>query len=200
VSIRLTAKGADETLLDRQIAEVEAEIRRRLGPYIYGVDDQTLEGVVGELLEKQGQTLAVVESVRGGTPLLAKLTSAPQATTFFKEGIVLYTDEARERFLTRCLTPPPSLSSLTPPELARLMAQGVQRLSGTDIGLCVVGEITPPEDPASEPTAVAHVGLAVAEEETQVREFKIARTFSYIQERTALFALDMLRRHLLGRE
>jgi nicotinamide-nucleotide amidase len=195
VSIRLTAKGEDEAHLDRLIGEVEVEIRRRLGQYIYGVDEQTLEGVVGELLRAKSHTLALVESLQGGT-LIQKLTSVPNAGAFFKEGIVLYSEEAKRRFVQRFLTNIPSLTSS--PELAQTMAQGVQQLGGTDIGLCVLGEIISPENPQEEPSAVAYVGLASAQGATLSRTFRVSRVLSYMQERISLFALETLRHYLQG--
>jgi nicotinamide-nucleotide amidase len=60
--VRITAKGADEAEVDALIAGVEAEIRRRLGDVIFGVDKETLEGVVAGLLVAQDRSIAIVES------------------------------------------------------------------------------------------------------------------------------------------
>ena len=48
------------------IAPVEAEIRQRLGVFIYGVDTESLEEVVARLLRQQGKTLAIIESNTAG--------------------------------------------------------------------------------------------------------------------------------------
>lgn len=195
VSIRLTAKGEEEAVLDRMIGEVEEEIRRRLGEYIYGADDQTLEGVVGDLLQQTQKTLAVVDSVQGGI-LIPKITGVRQAASFFKEGIVLYSEEARKRFFQQCMTDAPPLQA--GPELSQSMAQGIRLLTNADIGLCVLGAISDPAHPSEEPTALAHVGLSDRQGHTLSRTFTMSRALSYIQERIALFALETLRRYLLG--
>ena len=62
VDIRITAKADSEPEADALIQEVEQQIRERLGNWIYGVDDETLEGVVLDALKKYNRSLAVVEA------------------------------------------------------------------------------------------------------------------------------------------
>ena len=52
---KLTVRGTDLDDVRRKLAPVEAEIRKRLGNFILGEDDQTLEGVVlAELIARRG--------------------------------------------------------------------------------------------------------------------------------------------------
>ena len=85
VDVRITAKAEDEAQAEAMIREVEAEIRRRLGKWIYGVDGETLEGVVVQQMREQGLTLVVVESGSHGE-LIRRLTDADAPLT---EGKVL---------------------------------------------------------------------------------------------------------------
>ena len=75
VDVRITAKAEDEARAEAMIREVEAEIRRRLGAWIYGADEETLEGVVVRQLRERGLTLVVVESGSHGE-LIRRLTRA----------------------------------------------------------------------------------------------------------------------------
>src|SRR5207302_11279597 len=43
---KLTLRGADRAEIERKLAPVQAEVRRRLGNFILAEDDETLEGVV----------------------------------------------------------------------------------------------------------------------------------------------------------
>jgi competence/damage-inducible protein CinA-like protein len=61
VDVRITAKAASEEAADRMIAEVEAEIRRRLGDNIYGADQENMESAVRAVLEKSQLHLAGFE-------------------------------------------------------------------------------------------------------------------------------------------
>ena len=66
ILLRITAKAASADEAKDMIAAMEAEIRRRLGSLIFGVDDDTLEGVVCQLLKESKKTLALLETTPGG--------------------------------------------------------------------------------------------------------------------------------------
>ena len=63
VDIRLVAKADTVEAGQALIVPVEAEVRKRLGDHIFGVDDETLPGVVGHLLQARGLRLAVIDSI-----------------------------------------------------------------------------------------------------------------------------------------
>ncbi len=98
VHIRVTAKA--KTVADAQtlIAPVEAEIRRRTGHYLYGVDDETLELVVGRLLRERGMTLAVAESCTGGL-LGGRITAIPGSSDYFLGGVISYSNALKQSLL-----------------------------------------------------------------------------------------------------
>lgn len=75
VDVRITVKAGSEEQADRMIAEIEAELRKRLGAMVYGSDDETLEEVSMQNLDRLGWSLAVVEFNAGGT-LVNRLSSA----------------------------------------------------------------------------------------------------------------------------
>src|SRR5207248_3075667 len=66
IETKLTVRGADMNEIERKLAPVEAEVRRRLGNFILGEDDQTLEGVVLAALAARQGSLAVVATFTGG--------------------------------------------------------------------------------------------------------------------------------------
>jgi nicotinamide-nucleotide amidase len=74
VDVRITAKAGSEEEADRLIQEVEVVVRQRLGNWIYGVDDESLEEVALKAVERHGWTLAVVEAGLGGD-LIKRLAS-----------------------------------------------------------------------------------------------------------------------------
>ncbi len=61
VDIRIAAKSETEAEADHMIAEVERELHSRLREVIFGVDDDTLEGVTLDAVERRGWTLASLE-------------------------------------------------------------------------------------------------------------------------------------------
>jgi competence/damage-inducible protein CinA-like protein len=66
VDVRITAKAASEAEADEMIRRLEADVRERLGSWIYGADEETLEEIALRAIQKQGWTLAVIEAGLGG--------------------------------------------------------------------------------------------------------------------------------------
>jgi len=84
---KLTARGADMDDIRRKLEVVELEVRKRLGNFILGEDDQTLEGVVLAELAGRQATLSIVEMFTGGQ-ISARLAHLPGAEKIFRRGIV----------------------------------------------------------------------------------------------------------------
>jgi nicotinamide-nucleotide amidase len=76
VDVRITVKAESETEADQKIAELEVEVRKRLGDMIYGVDQETLEGVVYAALKGKGWELSVLEAGLNGE-LTRRLAQMP---------------------------------------------------------------------------------------------------------------------------
>ncbi len=67
VDIRIAAKAKSESEANAMIAEVEAQVRERLGSVVFGVDEDKLENVVLDLIAKRGWKLVAIESGLGGS-------------------------------------------------------------------------------------------------------------------------------------
>jgi nicotinamide-nucleotide amidase len=66
VDVRITAKAESPAAAAALNAEMEQRVRKKLGSFIFGVDDDTLESVVARVLIDQRVTLASVECGTGG--------------------------------------------------------------------------------------------------------------------------------------
>src|SRR3974390_2113801 len=87
IETKLTVRGADMDEIQRKLAPIEAEVRKRLGNFILGEDDRTLEGVVlAELTARHG-SLAVVETFTAGQ-IAARIAHLPGAEKVFRRGLV----------------------------------------------------------------------------------------------------------------
>ncbi len=98
IHLRITAKAETREEAEVLIARHEAAVRSIVGEYIWGVNDEALEAVVGQMLVKKGLTLAVAESFTGGS-LIQTLARAPENSRFFRGGFFTASDEAK---LTAC--------------------------------------------------------------------------------------------------
>jgi nicotinamide-nucleotide amidase len=88
IKVRIVAKCADEATAVRVLDAEEKLIRGVLGDVIFGVDEQTMESVVLDLLRKKGLTLAVAETVTGGL-LSSRLSVIDWAMETFRGATVL---------------------------------------------------------------------------------------------------------------
>jgi nicotinamide-nucleotide amidase len=86
--IRIAAKAASEQEAQALIAPIEAQVRERLKLYVYGADEETIEGKLACLLTQRGLEIASVESGTNGQ-LAGRLASATNCREFFAGGRVL---------------------------------------------------------------------------------------------------------------
>src|ERR671912_550757 len=200
VRLRITTRAATQEEAEEKIAPVQKEILSRLGDYYFGEDEETLESAVGHLLAAQSSTLALAESCTGG--LLAKrLTDMPGSSAYFKEGLVTYSNESKERLLGVPQEMLAEHGAVSKP-VARKMAEGARRLARTDYGLSVTGIAGPDGGTEEKPVGLVFVGLSDAEE-TFAERLDLsawARSRDAIRERSANRAFDLLRLRLEERK
>jgi nicotinamide-nucleotide amidase len=84
---KLAVKGLNEADLERKLAPIADEVRRRLGNFVVAEDEQTLEGVVLAKMKAMNFTLAVAETFTGGR-IAARLVPHADADRVFKLGVV----------------------------------------------------------------------------------------------------------------
>lgn len=200
VRLRITTRVATPEGAEKKISPVEEEILSRLGDYFFGYDQETLESAVSNLLKDNDSTLALAESCTGG--LLAKrLTDLPGSSSFFTEGLITYSDEAKERLLGvghETLVRHGAVSEA----VAKEMAEGVRDISGADYGLSVTGVAGPDGGTEEKPVGLVWVGLA-GEGGAEARKLDLtawARSREAIRERSANHAFDFLRQRIEGRD
>jgi nicotinamide-nucleotide amidase len=168
VRIRITAYAATEAAAKELIVPVEAEVRDRLQGRIYGVDDDSIEGVVDELLREKGWTLAVGETSTGGL-IAQRLTAA--ACTQFRGG---------------CIVPPAAFNG--PPMAADALAERARRETGADCGLGL----------AYDPDTKASHAILITPQGQSDWTTQWPRLDLHYQTRVGVTALEMVRRALVG--
>jgi len=94
VYLRITAKAKEKTEAQGLIAQSERQIRDIFSSHIWGVDDDTLGSVVGELLRAKSWDLATMESCTEGL-LCSSIASGPESCNYFKGGLLASCDEAK---------------------------------------------------------------------------------------------------------
>ena len=193
VMLRLTAKGGSNDDCQERMAPLFRDVRSRLGDYLYGVDISSLEEVVLTRLRQQGLTLSAAESCTGG--LIAKrLTDVPGASAAFLGGVVSYTNGVKAGVLGVPRDLLEQYGAVSEPA-ARAMAEGVRRLTGSDLAVSVTGLAGPDGDDRGNPVGMVYLGLSLPGE-TLVRRLALGGDRPRIRLLAASTALDMIRRHL----
>lgn len=184
VRVTLRAPAAEASGL----AELEGEVRARLGPLIYGEGDTTLERVVSDLLRERGLHLAVAESLTGGM-LAARIVGVPGASDVLVAGYVAYSAQAKVRDLG---VPPEVIErhGLVSTETATAMATGARLRAEVDVALSTTGEAGP--SPAEAAVGTVCVGLSWDGGE-KAWSFGMGGGREMIRRRACTYALNRLR-------
>lgn len=198
VSCRIRALGPEDPKddLDRAVAEVRA----RLGPYVFGAGDDTLPSVVIGLLRSHSQTVAVVESCTGGL-LGGSLSETPGSSSAFVGGWVTYTDVLKQRQVGVPATLfDPGGPGAVSRECALAMAVGALDRSGADHALSITGIAGPEGGSPHKPVGTVWIGLASRRGDPDVRRFKFPGERRNVRDWSVWTALAMLRLRLAGHE
>jgi nicotinamide-nucleotide amidase len=195
VRLRITVEDDNEESAKSRIEAIEQKIRTKIGKYIYGKDDETLESVVAKLLTDRGLTLAVAESCTGGY-VTHRLTNISGSSKFLERGVVAYSNAAKVELL-KVDEDVISKYGAVSIEVARQMAEGVKSISGTDIGLSVTGIMGPTGATPDKPVGLVYIGIC---DDTicTAKEFRFGDDRLLNKDRASQAALDMIRRNLLG--
>ena len=99
IHVRLTAKSAEQAQAEALNAALEVKVRERLGEFIFGVDEESYEGVLNALLVKAGRTLAVAETAFGSS-VAQTLKTMEGSGQFFRLGVTVVTPETAQKLLS----------------------------------------------------------------------------------------------------
>jgi len=194
VHFRITAKAADTESALPMIEGLEEKARKRLGHYIYGIDDETLESVVVRMMIDRGLKLALAESCTGGL-ISNRITNVPGSSETFLAGLVTYSNQAKTDFLD---VPAELIAAhgAVSPEVAEAMAAGAAARTGADAAISVTGIAGPGGGTEEKPVGLVYIGLKTPSGVTSSRHmFGSGRL--QIRERSAQTALNILRVYLL---
>lgn len=157
VILRITARAKDKKLAEEIIFPVENEIKKRLGEYIYGEGEKSLEEIVGEMLIERNLTISIAESCTGGM-LTSKLVNYPGISKVLIEGIVAYNNDSKIKRLGVKEETLKKFGAVSK-ECAMEMAKGIALTSGARIGLSITGIAGPEGGSLEKPVGLVYLGL-----------------------------------------
>ena len=186
IKVRLTAK-ADSSAAVQELLDIwDRRVREAVGDVVFGVDADTMESVVLDLLRSRGLTLGLAESVTGGL-VAGRLTNVAGSSDVLRGSIVSYASEVK--FDVLGVTPGPVVSE----SVAVEMAIGARRVLGSDVGLALTGVAGPADQDGVKPGTLC-VGLALPDGSTQSRTLQLPGVRDQMRQLSVISALDFLRR------
>jgi nicotinamide-nucleotide amidase len=189
IKVRITAKAGSADEAESIVAEEESGLRALLGDLVFGVDEETMESVVLDLLRDRGLTLGVAESLTGGL-MGARFTSVPGASDVFRGGIVSYASDVKFSLLG--VPEGPVVSA----EAAEAMAAGARRALGADVALATTG-VAGPTEQEGQPVGTVFLGLAM-DGVTEAQQLQLPGDRQRIRQYAVISAVNLLRKRLLN--
>ncbi len=190
IEVKLTLRGTDMNDVQRKLAPVQAEVRRRIGNFIVAEDDQTLESVLLAELRRTNATLALAETFTGGL-IAGRLAPHAAADRIFLRAVISR-DPAQLHAAVGLPTPHSPLDERT----AKTVATAIRQQANATHALAVLIDLDEGTD-RMDLGATVWISIATTNQ-TQSRRARILGGRDWIRLGAAELAMDCLRRTLHG--
>jgi len=192
-SVRIRSRSADAA---QRVESARQEVARRLHPYVFGMDHDTLAGAVLQLLRQRSLTLATAESCTGGW-LGKMITDVPGSSDVYLGGLQTYRNSLKHRLLAvsdQILETHGAVSAAC----AHAMATGALHATGAHASVSITGIAGPGGAAPGKPVGTVFVGVALSDTSGSpspicvVKRFALPGDREQIRQRAAMAGLGSL--------
>jgi nicotinamide-nucleotide amidase len=172
VKLRLTCFGNSKETLQQEAETLTEKLKEIVGEHIYGYGENTIEIVIGKLLQEKKLTLSVAESCTGGY-VSHLITTVPGSSAYFKGSIVAYANEIKMSALDvneNTLNEFGAVSEQTIIE----MVQHVRVKFNTDIGVATSGIAGPEGGTPEKPVGTVWIAYS-DKDKTVARKLQLSK-------------------------
>jgi nicotinamide-nucleotide amidase len=195
IKLRLSGKGNDREILQKQISDQVKILYTTIPEFIYGENEDPLEKVVGYLLKEKKQTMSTAESCTGGE-IAHLITSIPGSSSYYKGSVIAYANSVKtntlkvpEEFLIK--------HGAVSEEVVVHMANEGRKLHNADYCVATSGIAGP--DGGTEIKPVGTLWMAVASPNGTIAEKRVFGTDRITNiKRFSLAALNLLRKQIIS--
>ncbi|MBK8984047.1 MAG: competence/damage-inducible protein A [Ignavibacteria bacterium] len=195
VRLRINVTGKNNEDAENKIHSIECKLKDKIGDYIFGYGEEDLENVVGEILKKKNLTLSVAESCTGGR-ISSGIVSVPGSSEYYKGGVCSYSNDLKMNLLGVKKETLDSFGAVSR-ETAVEMAEGVRKLTDSDVSISTTGIAGPDGGTADKPVGLVWIGLSDRSNSFAMK-FLFGNNREINIQRSSQRALEILRRHLLN--
>jgi nicotinamide-nucleotide amidase len=175
---------------NESLLKIKDEFSQAMKPYAYGINNDTLEEVLGFKLINNNFTIATAESCTGG--LIGKrLTDTAGSSAYFLGSVTAYSNQLK----TSLLDVPNDIidtHGAVSEETALKMAKGVRDKTGADIAISTTGISGPGGGTKTKPVGLVYIGV-VTPENFIVKKYNFSYGRNIHREMAATAALNMAR-------
>ena len=194
VKLRLSLVGKDgKKIVDTLNKHIDL-LYEIIPNQVYGYEDDTMEGVVGDLLTAKNASISTAESCTGGA-VAKMITSVSGSSNYFEGSVICYSNICKINQLHVQESALNGYGAVSQ-EVVEQMAIGVKRKLNTDYGLATSGIAGPTGGTSEKPVGTIWIALA---SKSGVISKKL--NLGYSRDRnihvTSLSVLNMLRLELL---
>ncbi|MEE9408540.1 MAG: competence/damage-inducible protein A [Polaribacter sp.] len=195
VRLRLSAKGENKEILEKELNEEVAKVYQLIPEIITGLDDDaSLEKRVGEILKRNNKTICTAESLTGGK-IAANLVSVVGSSAYYKGSFITYSAETKISLLGVSKKTIEKYSVVSK-EVAIEMAKGAKEKLNTNYAIAVTGNAGPTTDHNDKSVGVVFIALAT-DNEVFVEEFNFGQPREKVINRTVSKSLEILQKEIL---
>ncbi|MEG1612358.1 MAG: CinA family nicotinamide mononucleotide deamidase-related protein [Alistipes sp.] len=137
VRLRLSAYDVEGESITKEIEQQFNTLRKLIPHYVMGYETASMQALLHEMLIGRGATLATAESCTGGT-IAAKFTAMAGASSYFRCGIVAYSNDAKHTILGVNADDIEYFGAVSE-QVARQMAAGARRVACADYAIATTG-------------------------------------------------------------
>ncbi len=195
VRLRLTGSGSDKNFLAEQVEREVEKLYNLIPEYIFGEEEETLEGIIGKLLAERNYTLSTAESCTGGY-IAHLITRIPGSSGYYKGSVIAYSNEIKKKELAvreESLFAYGAVSEVVASE----MVLGIQQKFATDYAIATSGIAGPDGGTPDKPVGTIWIAIATPTS-LQAFHYLMGDERERNIRKTALQALNLLRKAIIS--
>lgn len=158
IIVRITASAKQKETARNLINDMEEKLCSRIGKFVYGSDNDSMELVVGNLLSRNHLSVAFAESCTGGL-VTSRITDIPNSSVYLKGSIICYSNEVK---IHSCNVSKETLQAhgAVSEETAIEMANGIRNNICTDLGIGITGIAGPGGATDHKPVGLVYIAVS----------------------------------------
>lgn len=193
MTIRLTVKAATKEEAESKLVEGTHIIQNRVGKYIYGFDEDTIEKRIIELLTHKKATISAAESLTGGA-FTNKIIKEDGASTVCPGGIVSYGTHIKRDVLH---IPEGIIETdgVVSESCATEMAKQVSKVMDTTIGISFTG-VAGPTSLENKEVGLTYISIYSNKDAQMVYKYIFSGDRQAIQKKATMKGFELLYHYL----